>query len=68
MNARVDTGLAGQHAVVTGGGRGIGAAIAGGACGARRSCHRDGPDGLGRQRDGQVAQGQFQDARARGRL
>ena len=29
MNARVDKGLAGQHAVVTGGGRGIGAAIAG---------------------------------------
>ena len=28
MNARLDTGLTGQHAVVTGGGRGIGAAIA----------------------------------------
>ena len=29
MNDRVDTGMPGQHAVVTGGGRGIGAAIAG---------------------------------------
>ena len=67
MNDRVHTGLAGQHAVVTGGGRGIGAAIAGAL--AARGVHVTvmGRTASAVSEMAQVARGQFQDARARRR-